>query len=74
MMPGMDGREFRRRQLTDPQLRDIPVAIMTADPRISAKRMQVSDESATWDLFGDLPRLAKPFDGDELLKVVRKYC
>ena len=30
MMPVMDGETFRRRQLADPQLADIPVVIMTA--------------------------------------------
>jgi CheY-like chemotaxis protein len=74
MMPGVDGREFRRRQLADPALRLIPVVLITADQRISARRMQVVDDSSAWDLFGDLERIAKPFDGDALLQVVRRYC
>jgi CheY-like chemotaxis protein len=74
MMPGMDGREFRKRQLSDPTLREIPVIIVTADQRISDPRIRIKDDSGAWDLFGDLPCMAKPFDGEALLSVVRRYC
>lgn len=33
MMPGMDGFEFRRRQLTEEELADIPTIVMTASGR-----------------------------------------
>lgn len=32
MMPRMDGWEFRQRQLTNPQFRDIPVLVMSGYP------------------------------------------
>ncbi len=74
MMPRMDGREFRRHQLADPALRDVPVIIITADLRIASRRMAVAEESGAWDLFGDSERIAKPLEGDELLRVLQKYC
>lgn len=43
MMPVMDGAEFRRHQLNDPELAGIPVIVITADsePEAKAKQMGV---------------------------------
>jgi CheY-like chemotaxis protein len=60
MMPEMDGRSFRERQLASPELSDIPVVIMSAAHRLN---------DAARDLRpGGL--IAKPFDLTELLRVV----
>lgn len=42
MMPVMDGIEFRREQLNDPLLAQIPVVLMTADSEPEAKAKQMS--------------------------------
>jgi CheY-like chemotaxis protein len=57
--PLMDGPEFRRRQLADPALAEVPLAVLTCDARAS--------------LGDDVPVLWKPFDIEDLLKVVRAF-
>ncbi|RZA09165.1 MAG: response regulator [Proteobacteria bacterium] len=37
-MPVMDGFEFRRNQLANDRLSEIPVIVMSADPRVAEKR------------------------------------
>ena len=60
LMPVMDGWEFRIRQKEDPELKDIPVLVVTAI-------------SATAGI--DAVRiLRKPVDINELLKTVANYC
>ena len=54
-MPVMDGRELRRRQLEDPALARVPVVLVTANPR---------------ETIEGVPVLRKPFDCDELLRVL----
>jgi len=63
MMPVMAGDEFRRRQLEDPRVRDVPVICITAahDGRVRAARMQA-------DAF-----FQKPVDFDRLIGVVRQH-
>ncbi len=50
--PGMDGREFRRRQLADPRIADVPVVVVSgaAPPRLEGA-----------------PLVAKPLDPDLLV-------
>jgi CheY-like chemotaxis protein len=57
-MPGMDGREFRRRQLDDPRVARIPVVVITGDPhaRLKAERT-----------------LQKPFTPEELLGALSPF-
>jgi len=59
LMPNMDGYEFRRRQVADPSLADIPVFVST---------------SATEKLPADLPLIPKPVDPDVLLQAVKHAC
>ena len=59
-LPTMDGEEFRRRQLEDPSLAEVPIAVLTSDARAG--------------LGDDVPVLWKPFDLDDLLRVVRACC
>ena len=64
MMPTMSGEEFRNAQLATPDIRNIPVIVVSAhhDATRIARRMQV---------VGCLP---KPVDLDRLTDVVEKHC
>ena len=61
-MPGVDGPSFAR-ELRQ-QLRHVPLVVLTAapDPRHEADRCNAE------------AYLAKPFDADELVKVVRRFA
>jgi CheY-like chemotaxis protein len=61
MMPVMDGFEFRREQLADPQLSGIPVVIVSAGGRCA----QAAKE------LGALGCVQKPLDVPTLLRVIR---
>jgi CheY-like chemotaxis protein len=61
MMPGMDGIDFRRAQLADPALRDIPVIIISARPDIALQAAELGAEDF----------LRKPMSFEELLHVVQ---
>ncbi|MCU1279628.1 MAG: two-component response regulator [bacterium] len=61
MMPGMDGIEFRREQLADPQLRDIPVIIISARPDVALQAAELGAEDF----------LQKPMSFEELLHLVQ---
>jgi CheY-like chemotaxis protein len=62
MMPVMDGWEFRRRQVEDPALSNVPVVVLSA-----------LDHGRAIDLDG-AAFLKKPLDFDRLLTLVREYC
>lgn len=64
MMPVMDGAEFRRRQLADPQLSSIPVIVVSAISALDqeARRLAITEH------------LQKPLEIDELLAVVARHC
>ena len=62
MMPVMDGWEFRKLQVEDPDLRDIPTIVVSA-----AGRDRLAKVSA--DAY-----LSKPVDMDELLARVSEFC
>src|SRR4051794_7688905 len=61
MMPGMDGVEFRERQLADPELRTIPVVVISARPDIAREAARLRA-----DAF-----LQKPMSFEELLHLVQ---
>lgn len=62
-MPRMDGWDFRNAQRTDPALKDIPLAVVTAS----------GFSEATIKLqFGDVPVLRKPMRPADLLKTVER--
>jgi CheY-like chemotaxis protein len=61
MMPVMDGWEFRRLQLADPQLASIPVVAITAGGTV-AEAVPVPQ------------LLPKPIRLELLLEVLREYC
>ena len=63
-MPGMDGWEFRRRQLADPGLRAIPVIVVSAEappPRVPDSLLPVC-------------YFTKPFDASELAAAIRQHA
>ena len=62
MMPVMDGWEFRRRQVEDARLRNIPTIVVSA-----AGRERLAQISA--DAY-----LSKPVDMDELLQRVAQFA
>ena len=61
MMPKVDGIGFRRAQLADPSLRDIPVILISARPDIAWQAEQLGAEDY----------LRKPMSFEELLHVVQ---
>ncbi len=61
MMPEMDGLSFRRRQLADARLRDIPVVIISARPDVARQAARL--EATAF--------LQKPMSFEELLHVVQ---
>ena len=64
MMSGVSGGDFRRAQLDDPAVRDIPV-ILVSGVRDLAARAQELDVAAS---------VAKPFDNDRLLATIERHC
>ena len=64
MMPVMDGWAFRVEQRQDPNLRDIPVVVLSAamDPAQEAARL------------GAIAGLGKPLNIARLLNLVAQYC
>lgn len=63
-MPVLDGRGFRRAQLQEPTLRDIPVIVLTAQPDVAA----VCEELKITGF------LRKPVRLDPLLSLIRRYA
>ncbi len=64
MMPVMDGWQFRAKQLSEPQLAQLPVIVLSATTEI--RRHAAKMKAAGF--------LSKPFMLDRLLGVVQRYC
>jgi CheY-like chemotaxis protein len=64
MMPVMDGRTFRARQLEDPRLAGIPVVVMTADADVAAIALELRASL----------HLKKPVTLVQLFEVARRFC
>ena len=62
MMPVMDGWEFRRRQIEDAHLKNIPTIVVSASGR--ERMAQIPADGY----------LSKPVDMDELLSRVSQFC
>jgi CheY-like chemotaxis protein len=62
MMPIMDGFAFRENQLSDEELKDIPVIIMSADGHVAEKKIKTSA----------VDYIKKPLDIFNLLEVIAK--
>ena len=64
MMPGMDGWEFRRRQLRSPLFARIPTVVLSGHANLSAAATGLSAHEI----------MAKPVVLGRLLELVRDYC
>jgi CheY-like chemotaxis protein len=64
MMPVMDGREFIARKMAEPNLRDVPVVVVTADGRALKGSSELTAAAV----------LAKPISLDQLLLAVQRFC
>jgi CheY-like chemotaxis protein len=64
MMPVMDGRTFRERQLQSPELAGIPVIVFSA----------YRDVAKTAGEMNAVGHLEKPLRLPDLLRSVRRYC
>ena len=64
MMPGMDGREFRKQQLQDPALKDIPVIVISAFRDLD----EIAKELAPVGHF------KKPLKLQDFLQIVQTHC
>ena len=65
MMPVMDGWDFRREQLNDPSLRDIPVLVVSASGS-SPERLRLQ--------LGDVELIPKPVPYAQLLAALGRVC
>lgn len=63
-MPVMDGAEFRRQQLSDPEIADVPVVVISAAAGLERKVEPLA--LAGW--------LEKPIHIDALFAMVGRYC
>jgi CheY-like chemotaxis protein len=63
-MPRLGGNEFRRSQLGDPTVANVPVAVMSG----------AADLEQRAEAMGAVATLPKPLDVDVLIDVVKRYC
>ncbi len=65
LLPDMDGREVRKRQLEEGLLRDVPVVILSgADRDMAAEKEEIEADDA----------LLKPVRPAQLLETLESYC
>lgn len=63
MMPVLDGIKFRDQKKLSPKLRNIPTIITSGEPNL--KDLKIMPHEAL---------LPKPFDLDNFLNIIKKYC
>ena len=63
MMPIMNGTQFRDEQLRDPNLRDVPVLVISAGNELEQRSKALGTES-----------MRKPVDLEKLLDVIARHC
>jgi CheY-like chemotaxis protein len=63
MLPKMDGRAFRQKQLQSPEFADIPVVVISAFRDVGQIAQELKVEL-----------LKKPFKLTEVISIARRYC
>ena len=63
-MPRLGGTEFRRAQLDDPTVANVPIVVMSG----------ATDLEQRAEAMGAVATLTKPLDFDVLIEVVKRYC
>jgi CheY-like chemotaxis protein len=63
MMPRCSGTEFRKRQLDDPLIANVPIIVLSA----------IADQLRVDELH-PFAKVSKPFDPDQLVNVIRRAC
>jgi CheY-like chemotaxis protein len=63
-MPRLGGQEFRRAQLKDPSVAEVPVAVMSGANDIERRARTL----------GAIATVVKPIDVEILLEIVKRYC
>jgi CheY-like chemotaxis protein len=63
-MPGMDGTEFRRRQLADPEIAGVPVVVISAAAGLEERVASMRPAA----------HLEKPIAVDDLLDLIARFC
>ncbi len=63
-LPSMDGLEFRRRQLQNPNLSGAPLVLLSSEP-------ETRSEAET---LGSVCALKEPFKEEDLLRIAARYC
>jgi len=63
-MPRLGGNEFRRAQLGDPTVANVPIAVMSG----------ATDLEERAQAMGAVATIAKPLDVDALIEIVKRYC
>jgi CheY-like chemotaxis protein len=63
-MPRLSGNEFRRAQLGDPTVANVPVAVLSGAVDIEQRAQAL----------GAVASVSKPIDVEVLMDVVRRYC
>ena len=63
-MPRLGGNEFRRAQLGDPTVANVPIAVMSG----------ATDLQERAEAMGAVATIAKPLDVDALIEIVKRYC
>src|SRR5277367_3621419 len=64
MMPVMDGWQFKTEIDSNPEFKNIPIVVVSADGNIRDKSLSI----------GISEYLPKPIEIDNLLSLVKKYC
>jgi CheY-like chemotaxis protein len=63
-MPRLSGDEFRRAQLGDPIVANVPIAVISGATDLKQRAAEM----------GAVATVAKPISYDAVLQVVRRYC
>lgn len=64
MMPILDGQGFRKEQMSNPAISEIPTILFSANGQLDKRALEI----------GMTDFLKKPIDLDELLETAAKYC